>query len=215
MTAPVLPASVRPPSLVLAGLGLVVLVGLGVRFAGHSAPSAFDAGLLPGPDGLPDPWWYLATAIDFCGEPVGSVLLVALFVGGALLAGRRRTAVLTVVGSGVTVALTSLAKPLTGRTIHGSFLSYPSGHTAFATALALVGALVLVDRLRLGRPAGVALLLGSASVAGFLMAWAEVGLGAHYPSDTIGGFATALAVVPTAAWAVDRVAARRQVVSSE
>jgi undecaprenyl-diphosphatase len=208
-TAPTaLPAPVRAPLLVLAGLGFVVLVVLGVAFAGHSTPSAFDAGLLPGPDGLLDPWWYFANAIDFCGEPVGSAILIVLFVGGSLLAGRSRTAVLTLVGCGVTVALTSVLKPLTGRTIHGSFLSYPSGHTAFATALALIGAFVLVDRLRLGRAFAVALVLGIALVCGLLMAWAEVGLGAHYPTDTIGGFATALAVIPATAWAVDRVAAR-------
>jgi undecaprenyl-diphosphatase len=206
---PALPVSVRAPSLVFAGLGLVTLVVLGVLFAGHSAPSAFDAGLLPGPDGLPDPWWYVANAIDFCGEPVGSVILMALFVGGSLLAGRVRTAALTLVGCGVTIALTSVLKPVTGRTIHGSFLSYPSGHTAFATALALIGGLVLVDRLRLGRAGGLGLMLGLALVCGLLMAWAEVALGAHYPTDTIGGFATALAVIPAAALVVDRVAARR------
>ncbi|HEY2059590.1 MAG TPA: phosphatase PAP2 family protein [Amycolatopsis sp.] len=206
---PALPASVRAPSLVLAGLGLVTLVVLGVLFAGHSTPSAFDAGLLPGPDGLLDPWWYFANAIDFCGEPVGSAILMVLFVGGALLAGRMRTAVLALVGCGITVALTSVLKPLTGRTIHGSFLSYPSGHTAFATALALIGAFVLVDRFRLGRAGGLALMLGLALVCGLLMAWAEVALGAHYPTDTIGGFATALAVIPATAFAVDRVWARR------
>jgi undecaprenyl-diphosphatase len=52
------------------------------------------------------------------------------------------------------------------------------------------------------------LVLGLALVCGLLMAWAEVGLGAHYPTDTIGGFATALAVIPATAWAVDRAAAR-------
>jgi undecaprenyl-diphosphatase len=205
---PALPASVRAPSLVLAGLGLVTLVVLGVLFAGHSTPSAFDAGLLPGPDGLLDPWWYFANAIDFCGEPVGSAILMVLFVGGSLLAGRLRTAVLALVGCGITVALTSILKSVTGRTIHGSFLSYPSGHTAFATALALIAAFVLVDRLRLGRAGGLGLVLGLALVCGLLMAWAEVGLGAHYPTDTIGGFATALAVIPATAFAVDRVAAR-------
>ncbi|GAA1022796.1 phosphatase PAP2 family protein [Amycolatopsis albidoflavus] len=201
-----LPIVLRTPSLVLAVLGLVALIALGVRFAGHSVPSAFDAPLLPGPDLIPDPWWYFATAIDFCGEPLGAVLILLLVIGGCLLTHRPRTAVLAVVGCSLTVGVTSVLKPLTGRTIHGSYLSFPSGHTAFATALALTGAYVLAGRL--SRFAAVAWLLGLALVAGFLMAWAEVGLGAHYPTDTIGGFAAALAIVPVTGYWIDRIADR-------
>ncbi|MFD2466912.1 phosphatase PAP2 family protein [Amycolatopsis silviterrae] len=201
-----LPVVLRTPSMVLAALGFLTLVALGLRFAGHSVPSAFDAPLLPGPDLIGDPWWYFATAIDFCGEPLGAALILVLVIGGCLLTHRLRTAVLTVAGCGVTVVVTSVLKPLTGRTIHGSYLSFPSGHTAFATALALTGAYVLAGRS--GRVAAVVWTLGLALVCGFLMAWAEVGLGAHYPTDTIGGFATALAVVPvTASW-IDRLADR-------
>ncbi|QYN24778.1 phosphatase PAP2 family protein [Amycolatopsis sp. DSM 110486] len=203
---PALPVSVRTPVLVVAGLGLVVLVVLAVLFAGESQPTAFDTPLLPGPDLLPDPWWYLATAVDFVGEPAGSAIVIVLITGGALLARRPRTAVLTLVGCGLTVAVTSLLKPITGRTIHGHFLSYPSGHTAFATALALIGAFVLADRLH--RAAAITLTLTLALICGALMAWAEVGLGAHYPTDTIGGFAAALAIVPATAFAIDRVAVR-------
>ncbi|MEV4596435.1 phosphatase PAP2 family protein [Amycolatopsis sp. NPDC049253] len=203
---PALPVSVRTPVLVVAGLGLVVLVVLAVLFTGESQPTGFDAPLLPGPDLLPDPWWYFATAVDFVGEPVGSVIVIVLITAAALLARRPRTAVLTLVGCGLTVAVTSLLKPVTGRTIHGHYLSYPSGHTAFATALALIGAFVLADRLR--RPAALTWTLALALVCGAVMAWAEVGLGAHYPTDTIGGFAAALAIIPATAFAIDRVAAR-------
>ncbi|MEW2507881.1 MULTISPECIES: phosphatase PAP2 family protein [unclassified Amycolatopsis] len=203
---PALPVSVRTPVLVVAGLGLVVLVVLAVLFAGESQPTAFDTPLLPGPDLLPDPWWYIATAVDFVGEPVGSAIVIVLLTGGTLLARRPRTAVLTLVGCGLTVAVTSLLKPITGRTIHGHFLSYPSGHTAFATALALIAAFLLADRLR--RPAALAVTAALALAAAALMAWAEVGLGAHYPTDTIGGFAAALTIIPATALAIDRIAAR-------
>ncbi|WIX80082.1 phosphatase PAP2 family protein [Amycolatopsis carbonis] len=203
---PALPVSVRTPSFVVAGLGLVVLVVLAVLFAGKSEPTAFDVPLLPGPDLLPDPWWYLATAVDFVGEPVGSAIVIVIVTGGALLARRSRTAVLILVGSGLTVAVTSLLKPITGRTIHGHFLSYPSGHTAFATALALIAGFVLADRL--GRAAALAWTFGLALVCGAVMAWAEVGLGAHYPTDTIGGFAAALVVMPATAFAIDKIATR-------
>jgi len=41
------------------------------------------------------------------------------------------------------------------------------------------------------------------------MAWSQVALGTHYPTDTIGGFCTAMAVVPATAWLVDWFAGRR------
>lgn len=41
------------------------------------------------------------------------------------------------------------------------------------------------------------------------MGWVQVTLSAHYPTDTLGGWCTALAVVPVTAWAVDRVAEKR------
>jgi membrane-associated phospholipid phosphatase len=72
----------------------------------------------------------------------------------------------------------------------------------------LVIGLVLADRLGLGRAPAVVLVLGLALVAGVAMGWAEVALGAHYPTDAVGGFCAALAAVPATAWAVDRVAER-------
>jgi undecaprenyl-diphosphatase len=102
-----------------------------------------------------------------------------------------------------------LLKPLVGRTIHGADnLSYPSGHTAFLTALALSSALLATGRLGLGRTAGMSLVLGTALVAGGAMGWAQVALGAHYPTDVLGGWCTAVAVTTATAWLVDRAADR-------
>jgi undecaprenyl-diphosphatase len=39
-----------------------------------------------------------------------------------------------------------------------------------------------------------------------VLGWAEVALGAHYPTDALGGWCTALAVIPATAWLVDRTA---------
>ena len=36
------------------------------------------------------------------------------------------------------------------------------------------------------------------------MAWSQIALSTHYPTDTLGGFCAALAVVPAVAWLVDR-----------
>jgi undecaprenyl-diphosphatase len=60
---------------------------------------------------------------------------------------------------------------------------------------------------RLRPAAALAALLGAALVVGALAAWAQAGLVAHYPTDTLGGWCTALAVVPATAWLIDRTAA--------
>lgn len=135
-------------------------------------------------------------------------MLVVAAVAGCLLLRRPRAAVLIAAGVGMTVAMTTLLKSLVGRTIHGDNLSYPSGHTAFATALALVVALLATGRLGLGGTAGTLLVLAAALVAGAAMGWAQVALGAHYPTDVLGGWCTALAVIPATAWLVDWMADR-------
>ncbi|MFF2514731.1 phosphatase PAP2 family protein [Streptomyces sp. NPDC058086] len=205
----VLPSSLRVWLGPIAALAALVVVVLGVLYAGHSEPGMVDARIwAPTADSVRPPWRYVALAMDFLGEPAGSVMLVVAAVTGCLLLRRPRAAVLVVAGVGMTVATTTLLKSLVGRTIHGDNLSYPSGHTAFATALALMVALLATGRLGLGRTAGTLLVLAAALVAGAVMGWAEVVLGAHYPTDALGGWCTALAVIPATAWLVDRMADR-------
>jgi membrane-associated phospholipid phosphatase len=193
----------------VAVLAALVVAALGAHYAGHGTPGAVDGWLGPTEDRLLPPWGYVALAVDFCGEPVGATILISAAVAACLLLRRFRAAVLTLAGVGLTVAATSLLKHVVGRTIHGAHLSFPSGHTGMATALALVTALVAADLLRLGRAATTLLAVSAASLAGAAMGWAEVSLGAHYPTDALGGYCTALAVVPAAAWVVNRVAAGR------
>lgn len=205
----VLPAALRVPLGTVAVLAALVVVALGILFAGDSGPAAVDARIQAVADGVGPPWRYLAQFLDFLGEPVGSVLVVLSALIGCLLLRRPRAAVLVPAGVGVTVMTTTLLKFLVGRTIHGpDNLSYPSGHTAFATALAVIVALLAADRSGLGRAAGTSLVLAAASAAGGAMGWAEVALGAHYPTDALGGWCTALAVTPALARLVDRTADR-------
>jgi membrane-associated phospholipid phosphatase len=193
----------------IAVLAASVVVALGVRYAGASEPGTVDARIEAAVYGVGPPWRQVALALDFLGEPGGSVMLVVAIVTGCLLLRCPRAAVLTVAGVGVTVGTATVLKSLVGRTIHGDGnLSYPSGHTAFATALALVVALIATGRLGLGRTAGTSLVLAAALVAGAAMGWAQVALGAHYPTDALGGWCTALAVTPATAWLVDRMADR-------
>ncbi|MFD8870542.1 phosphatase PAP2 family protein [Streptomyces sp. NPDC059590] len=202
----VLPSSLRVWLGMVAALAGLVVVVLGVRYADDSQPGMVDARIGAAVDGVGPPWRHVALATDFLGEPGGAAMLVVATVTGCLLLRRPRAAVLVVVGVGMAVGTATLLKSLVGRTIHDGNLSYPSGHTAFLTALALVVALLATGRLGLGRTAGTSLVLAAALVAGAAMGWAQVALGAHYPTDVLGGWCTALAVIPATAWLVDRTA---------
>ncbi|MET8969494.1 phosphatase PAP2 family protein [Streptomyces hydrogenans] len=202
----VLPAPVRGRLGAVAGLAALVVLGLGVLYGGDSGPGRLDArvwGLL-GEVGAS--WRAFAEAVDFLGEPVGAAALVLGTVTGYLLLRRPIAAVLVVAGSGAAVLATTVLKSVVGRTIHGGYLAFPSGHTAFLTAYALVTALLVTGRLGLGRTAGPTFVLAAGAAAGAVMGWAQIVLGAHYPTDVLGGWFTALAVVPATAWLVDRVA---------
>ncbi|MGW5731542.1 MULTISPECIES: phosphatase PAP2 family protein [Streptomyces] len=204
------PPALRPWLGLLAAVATLVVVVLGVMYAGHSESGTVDRWFVrPTDDSVRPPWRNVALAIDFLGEPAGAAVLVLVAVAGCLLLRRPRAAVFVVAGVVVTVGIATLVKSLAGRTIHGpDNLSYPSGHAAFLTALAFMAALLAADRLGLGRAAGMLLVLAAALVVGAAMGWAQVALGAHYPTDVLGGWCTALAVVPATAWLVDLTADR-------
>ncbi|MGP3769455.1 phosphatase PAP2 family protein [Streptomyces sp. SDT5-1] len=203
-----LPSALRAPLALTAAVCVLVVAVIGVMYAGHTTFGRVDRWfVLPTDDAVAPPWRGLALTVDFLGEPVGAAALVAGAVVWCLLRRRPRAAVLVVVAVALTVGTGTVLKSVVDRTIHGpGNLSYPSGHTAFLTALALVVALVVAGGRGLGRAAGLALFLAAGLLAGAAMGWAEVALSAHYPTDAVGGWCTALAVVPAAAWLVDRVA---------
>ncbi|MGC0336127.1 phosphatase PAP2 family protein [Streptomyces sp. SLBN-8D4] len=209
-TTPVLPSPLRARLGLVAVLAALVVAGLAVLYAGHSRPGAVDSWIVPPTaDSVRPPLRYVAETLDFLGEPAGSAMVVLAAVTVCLLLGRPRAGVLMVAGAGLAVGTATLLKHLVGRTIHGpDNLSYPSGHTAFFTALAFAAALLATDRLGLGGTAGTSLVLAAALVAGATMGWAQVALGAHYPTDVLGGWCTALAVTPATSWLVDRIADR-------
>lgn len=190
----------------VASVAAVVVAVFGFRYAGAGGPGVVDARVQAAVYGVGQPWRGVALVLDFLGEPVGSTLLVVAVVVGCLLGRRPRGAVLVVAGVGLTVGTATVLKHVVGRTIHGADnLSYPSGHTAFFTALAL--AVVLAAP----RHRGPLVLGGTAVAAGAAMGWAQVALGAHYPTDVLGGWCTALVVVPVTAWLIDRTADRAAV----
>ncbi|GGU04028.1 phosphatase PAP2 family protein [Streptomyces coeruleorubidus] len=207
----VLPSPLRTWLGLIAALAALVVVALGVLYAGHDEPGRVDRWVIqPTADSVRPPWRRVALATDFLGEPAGAAMLVVAAVAGCLLLRRPRAAVFIVVGAAMAVGTTKVLKPVVGRTIHDGHLSYPSGHTAFLTALALMVALLAAGRLGLGRTAGASLVLAAALVAGAAMGWAQIALGAHYPTDVLGGWCTTLAVIPATAWLVDRTADSRR-----
>jgi membrane-associated phospholipid phosphatase len=206
---PILPQALRRRVAIVSVLATLLVATLAVTFAGDTAPAAFDRAVLLKLDSLTpsDSAWL--RAIGFAGGPVGLPVLVALLVGVSLVVRRPRMAVLVVLGTGLSISVTTALKPLVGRTIdgiYGIYLTYPSGHTASATALAMIAALLVWHRL--SRAAALALLYGVALTAGAAAAWAQAVLENHYASDTVGGWCIVLAVVPATAWLVDYAAAR-------
>ncbi|MFC5263594.1 phosphatase PAP2 family protein [Kribbella qitaiheensis] len=205
----VIPA-LRGPAVVLMVVGALLLVIPALLYAGDSGPNRIDRWIQPAvntPAGL----WRTALIVDWTGEPAGRVVTVLIVAALCLLTGRQRLAVTAVVGTFLTTVLALVLKHLVDRRIHGDFLSYPSGHTAAATAIGLVLGLLVADLLKAGRLIGTALVLGLAVICGGLMAWSQIDLTAHYPTDTIGGFGSALLMIPATALLIDRFAGKQQV----
>lgn len=201
-----LPGSIGTPVAVLAVLGALLCATLAVIHAGQTRPSQADRWaylavdeLMPGPGSA-------IHVIDFVGEPLGALLATGILAGLCWGLGRRRLAVVAVVSVAGIGVLSPTIKPLVGRTIHGSFLSYPSGHTAAAAALGLLLTLLLVTLLQIRKVLNVIVITVGASASALLMALDQVASGAHYLTDTVGGFGLALVVVPSTAYLIDRLA---------
>lgn len=202
----VLPARLRTPLFVVSAVSAVVVVVLGVLFANETVGTAADHAIRERLVGVHSPWRQFALVVDYLAEPVGATFMFAVLVVVFVRMGQVRTAVLVVAGPALSVVVTSALKPLVGREINDGFLAYPSGHTATVTGVTLVVMMVVVTRKAVRAP--VTWTLAVTTAAALAMAWAQVLLNAHYPTDTVGGFAAALAVVPPTAWLIDRLAAR-------
>lgn len=205
-TCPILGASLRRPAALFAAVNAAVVAGFGMAFGGRGTAGAIDLRLQAVVESVlrrPD----LAGTIVPAANPETVVLAAAVLGGVSLTVRRPRMAVLCVLGPGLTGLATTGLQVLFGRTLNGA-LAYPSGHTAGATALALVAALLWAA---LSRPASGPTVLGLLTLVigvGIAMAVALVAQGLHYPTDTVGGICTGLAVVLLVAVLVDRAADR-------
>ena len=206
---PAVPASLRGVIAALAAVSMLAVVALSLAFHGEHGPDPFDRPVTAAVRAAWPQAGIVAYIVDGVAEPVPAAIIVAALVVGCMLAKWWRLAVVAAVGPLSAAATAIVLKPLVMRTIHGDNLAFPSGHTAFATAVALLLGLILIGLFRLGRVVGGAVVAGLALVAGAVMSVNQVVLDAHYPSDTVGGFFTAAAVVSVAALLTDAIAGLR------
>lgn len=184
-------------------VGALTLTGGAVAFAVHP-PAGVDR-WSEHRDPVGQPWRGLAHLLDTIGN---RYVATALVIAGMLCcraARRRADMVLVGLGSIAAPATAEILKPLVGRRIHQCCLSYPSGHVAFATAWALSLALALAGARAWDRRRTRRLVPAAALAVGAAISWAVIVLNIHYPTDALGGAATAFAVVPSIALVLDRV----------
>ncbi|NYJ06289.1 phosphatase PAP2 family protein [Petropleomorpha daqingensis] len=207
-----LPPQLRRPALVVLVLCAALVTALGVRYHDDARAGRLDARVYSELSDATGAYHQLlgglATAVPVL------VTAVALVLAALCAAARRwRAAALAIAAPGLTTLVVESAKHVVDRTIHGG-LAYPSGHTAGAASVLVVAGLLVLSRRR-GQvvAAAVALFLtalAGAGVVGLVM----VSIHAHYATDTVAGFGTAVVVTLGLAFGLDALPLRGHVAST-
>ncbi|HEV7973274.1 phosphatase PAP2 family protein [Amycolatopsis sp.] len=188
----------RPPAqrqlAVVAVLCALATLAIGLYYAGDTGPRGFDASIKASLDthlaGSRD----LLTFLVLSTQPYVLIPVILLVIVVCLVLGRRRDALLALLGPAVSVsANTWILKPLFDRQSIGfgieGTLAYPSGHT-----VSLVSTLAVLALLARPGPATAVI----SAMGAILLIAAAVGmieLGYHYFTDIAGGTFFAVAVV--------------------
>ena len=177
---------------------------LGLRYRSASTGGCIDSAISHAiaTRTAPDPLF--SPIVVRLGDPLPILVAGVVLALFALRRGRPRMAALALIGPGSAGVVTVLLKPLIGRTYLGD-LAFPSGHTAGITAVSAVIALMAVSFARSSLLTVTTLAATGVLLSGILMAFALLSQGLHYPTDTLGGFATAIVVVLSIALIIDAV----------
>jgi len=207
---PLLPPSARLRVGVLAAGCAVLVVALGLLFAGQRTAGPFDHAV-----DAPIVAWFtghhrIARWLVAPGSLDPAIVISAVIVAACLVAGRLNGALLSAAAVPVAEVFSEkLFKPLVDRTLLGG-ISYPSGHTTAIVALAAVLTVLADGTLRRprARPARALILaVAYAAVAG--VALGLIGLRWHYFTDTVGGAAVGIGTAAALALILDSRFARR------
>jgi membrane-associated phospholipid phosphatase len=199
----------RPAAAATAAGCVIVTAVLGILVAGQTGAGSMDRGIDAAiRSGLAGHTTLLDAVADLGAPLPVTVAAVAAFAACAWtrrFRGALLVAVAVLAASGAEIVL----KDLVHRT-HTGALSYPSGHTAGAFALAVTFALLLTGPSRPPLRATVrGLLTGLVLALASAVAVAQVARDKHYFTDTVGGAALAGAVVLLTALALDAIGTGR------
>lgn len=202
-----LPGALRRPAvfaMLFAGLLFAVLAA---HYRGDDEPGRLDVRAEHIVDAFPSTTDPVLRGVVRLGDPLPVVVLAAALAVVAVLLGRRRLALLAIVGPGLTGVATTLVKPAVGRVLKGDF-AYPSGHAGAATALGIVAALLLISVVPMRRLWQLVVVGVGTLATGGLMSLGLTLRDWHYPTDTVGGYCLAIVIVLGLALLLDRFADR-------
>jgi membrane-associated phospholipid phosphatase len=203
---PLIPPTARPVAGALLTCCVAVTAVLGAFFAHQTHATALDRAVdLPISSSL-GAHLGASQALAYLGEPVPvTVLTVALLVA-CLIRRWWSACVLLAVAVPGAIALSELVlKHMVGRTYHDA-LTYPSGHTtsAFAVAAAITVLLADPDQVRL-RPAVRAWFALMALLVAATVGIGVIALNFHYFTDTVAGATVGIGSVIATAFVVDHL----------
>jgi len=208
-SGPALVSRAFVPAAAATAVGCVIVMAvLGALVAGQTRAGWLDRGIDQAIQSGLGGHTPLMDVVAGLGSPLPVTLVAVAAFAACAWTRRFRGALLIAVAVPAASGAEIVLKELFHRTHTGS-LSYPSGHTAGAFALAMTFALLLTGPRRPPLAAVTrGLLTAAVLVLGCAVAIAQVARDKHYFTDTVGGAALAIAVVLITAVVIDALAAR-------